>query len=154
VAAWVVKGFVRKKAYVDFPAQWEAACHAAGFETVEVVHALLTKRRKVKVLHSAILDAAEAEVGDWQRRVAGGPDALEPGWRWQWEHWLEGDVAQKMAPERRWPAWAGGHLEVAREALKKLRVEERSKASFFRRLATKKGAPAIDWETVLFVRRV
>jgi hypothetical protein len=32
-------------------------------------------------------------------------------------------------------------------------VTTKSRASFFRRLATKRGAPAIDWETILIVRR-
>lgn len=34
------------------------------------------------------------------------------------------------------------------------RVRTRSRKSFFRRLSEKKGAPPIDWETVVFTRKV
>jgi hypothetical protein len=88
VCAWVVKAFVRKRKLVDFPGQWQALCHETGFETVEVVRALLAKR--------------------WKERTL-----------------FDGEVERK-----------------------------RSRESFFRRLATRRGSPAIEHETVLFVRRL
>ena len=45
VAIWVLKAFVRNKAIVDFPGQWQRMAEACGFETVEIVHALLTEDR-------------------------------------------------------------------------------------------------------------
>ena len=41
--AWVVKGYVKNKALVDFPAQWRQLCEACGFEYVEEAHASLVK---------------------------------------------------------------------------------------------------------------
>ena len=45
VAIWVLKAFVRNKAIVDFPGQWEALCNSCGFETVEVIRAYLVEDR-------------------------------------------------------------------------------------------------------------
>jgi len=45
VAIWVLKAFVRNKAIVDFPGQWQRMCESCGFETVEIIHALLTEDR-------------------------------------------------------------------------------------------------------------
>ncbi len=42
---WVVKGFVRKGQYVDFPAQWRQLCEAVGFVTLHEHHAMLTEDR-------------------------------------------------------------------------------------------------------------
>jgi hypothetical protein len=42
-AAWVVKSFVRNKALVDFPAQWEHLCQSCGFVNVETVRAWLVE---------------------------------------------------------------------------------------------------------------
>jgi len=33
-AIWVLKGFIRKKTYVDFPDQWRLLCEALGFKTL------------------------------------------------------------------------------------------------------------------------
>ena len=41
VAIWVVKSYIRDKAIVDFPHQWERLCHAVGFITLHEHHALL-----------------------------------------------------------------------------------------------------------------
>lgn len=40
-AAWVVKGFVKNKEYVDFPDQWRRLCEAVGFVTVHEHRAML-----------------------------------------------------------------------------------------------------------------
>lgn len=40
-AVWVVKSFVRNKAIVNFPAQWEQLCQSCGFDTIETVRAWL-----------------------------------------------------------------------------------------------------------------
>ena len=45
VAIWVLKAFVRNKAIVDFPGQWEALCNSCGFETIEVIRAWLVEDR-------------------------------------------------------------------------------------------------------------
>jgi len=45
VAIWVLKAFVRNKAIVDFPGQWQALGEACGFETVEVIRAWLVEDR-------------------------------------------------------------------------------------------------------------
>jgi hypothetical protein len=42
-AAFVVKSFVRNKAIVDFPAQWEQLCQSCGFVTAEIVRAWLVE---------------------------------------------------------------------------------------------------------------
>jgi len=42
---WVCKRFVRDKAIVDFPHQWEQLCHSCGFETVEWIRAWLVEDR-------------------------------------------------------------------------------------------------------------
>lgn len=42
-AAFVVKGYVKNKKLVDFPAQWRQLCEACGFEYVEEAHASLVK---------------------------------------------------------------------------------------------------------------
>ncbi len=45
VAIWVLKAFVRNKAIVDFPGQWQQLGEACGFETVEVIRAWLIEDR-------------------------------------------------------------------------------------------------------------
>ncbi len=45
VAIWALKAFVRNKAIVDFPGQWQALGEACGFETVEVIRAWLVEDR-------------------------------------------------------------------------------------------------------------
>ena len=45
VAIWVLKAFVRNKAIVDFPGQWETLCESCGFETMEVIRAWLIEDR-------------------------------------------------------------------------------------------------------------
>jgi len=45
VAIWVLKAFVRNKAIVDFPGQWQRMAESCGFETVEIIHAMLTEDR-------------------------------------------------------------------------------------------------------------
>lgn len=45
VAIWVLKAFVRNKAIVDFPGQWETLCNSCGFETMEVIRAWLIEDR-------------------------------------------------------------------------------------------------------------
>lgn len=45
VAIWVLKGFVRKKKYVDFPDQWRQLGEACGFESVEWIRAHLVEDR-------------------------------------------------------------------------------------------------------------
>ena len=45
VAIWVLKAFVRNKAIVDFPGQWETLCNSCGFETVEIIRAWLIEDR-------------------------------------------------------------------------------------------------------------
>lgn len=44
-AVWVVKGFVKDKAIVDFPGQWRQLCEAVGFVTVHEHHAMLTNHK-------------------------------------------------------------------------------------------------------------
>lgn len=43
VASWVVKGFVRKGKYVDFPDQWRRLCESVGFETIHYHRCWLTE---------------------------------------------------------------------------------------------------------------
>lgn len=45
VAIWVLKGFVRKKKYVDFPDQWRQLGEACGFESLEWIRAWLVEDR-------------------------------------------------------------------------------------------------------------
>lgn len=45
VAIWVLKAFVRNKAIVDFPGQWQQLGEACGFETVEIIRAWLVEDR-------------------------------------------------------------------------------------------------------------
>jgi hypothetical protein len=40
---WVLKGFIRKKTYVDFPDQWRQLCEAIGFKTLHWHHAWLVE---------------------------------------------------------------------------------------------------------------
>ncbi len=44
-ACWVVKSYVKNKAIVPFPEQWQALCEAVGFETVHVHRAWLVEDR-------------------------------------------------------------------------------------------------------------
>jgi len=44
-SVWIVKSFVKDKQLVDFPAQWQALCEAAGFATVHVHRAWLIEDR-------------------------------------------------------------------------------------------------------------
>jgi hypothetical protein len=44
-ACWVVKGFVKNKAYVDFPDQWRQLCEAVGFVTLHEHRASLVHRK-------------------------------------------------------------------------------------------------------------
>ena len=43
VCAWVVKAYVKNKAIVPFPQQWQALCEAHGFVLVEEIHASLVE---------------------------------------------------------------------------------------------------------------
>lgn len=44
-AVWVVKGFVKDKAVVDFPGQWRLLCESVGFITLHEHHAMLTNHK-------------------------------------------------------------------------------------------------------------
>jgi hypothetical protein len=44
-AIWVVKGFVKQRQYVDFPAQWRELCAACGFTTLHEHRASLVNHR-------------------------------------------------------------------------------------------------------------
>ena len=43
-AIFVVKGFIRKRAYVDFPDQWRRLCESVGFLTLHLHRAWLVER--------------------------------------------------------------------------------------------------------------
>ena len=43
VCAWVVKAYVKNKAIVPFPQQWQALCEQHGFVLVEEIHASLVE---------------------------------------------------------------------------------------------------------------
>jgi hypothetical protein len=43
-AIWVLKGFIRNKQYVDFPAQWQELCEAVGFKTLHIHRAHLVEQ--------------------------------------------------------------------------------------------------------------
>lgn len=58
-AIWVVKGFVRKGKYVDFPDQWRQLCEAVGFTTLH--------------WHNASL----VEYSGTQHTLAGGEDEIK-----------------------------------------------------------------------------
>jgi hypothetical protein len=47
-SVWVLKAFVKDKAIVDFPGQWQAMCEAAGFQTIHVHKAWLVEDRGVQ----------------------------------------------------------------------------------------------------------
>ena len=43
VCAWVVKAYVKNKAIVPFPQQWQALCEQYGFVLLEEIHASLVE---------------------------------------------------------------------------------------------------------------
>lgn len=47
-AIWVVKGFVRKGKYVDFPDQWRQLCEAVGFKTLHWHRAWLIEEGNIQ----------------------------------------------------------------------------------------------------------
>ena len=56
-AVWVVKGYVKAKKLVDFPAQWREVCEACGFVTLHEHHAMLVKHNGF----SQTIDGGEVE---------------------------------------------------------------------------------------------
>jgi hypothetical protein len=56
-AIWVVKGFVKNKAYVDFPGQWRELCEAVGFASVHEHRAMLVRHQGT----SLTIDGGEVE---------------------------------------------------------------------------------------------
>jgi len=89
IACWIVKPFVRNRALVDFPAQWQALCEHHGFTLLERIEASLVE-----------------DHGTQETLFGGGADRLST-----------------------------------------------AKKSFFRRLAERKGSPAIDAEIILIMRK-
>lgn len=69
IACWIVKAFVRNKAIVDFPGDWRKLCEAAGFETVEEVHASLVKADAAPSLFGGT-DVKRTERKSFFRRLA------------------------------------------------------------------------------------
>jgi hypothetical protein len=48
-AIWVLKGFIRKKTYVDFPDQWRQLCESLGFRTLHWHRAWLVEPGETQV---------------------------------------------------------------------------------------------------------
>ena len=69
-AVWVVKGFVRNKALVDFPGQWRALCESAGFTTLHEHHAMLTEHRGAQHTLDGGTDEMTTERKSFFRRLA------------------------------------------------------------------------------------
>src|SRR5262249_40883844 len=88
VACWIVQPFVRAKALVDFPGQWQALCEHHGFVLVERI------------------EASRIEEHGAQATLFGDADQITT-----------------------------------------------KRSSFFRRLAEKKGAPSIDADIILILRK-
>lgn len=67
-AVWVLKGFVRDKAYVDFPMQWAEMCQACGFEPVHWHRAWLVEERVTPGLFNDYTEIKESK--SFFRRLA------------------------------------------------------------------------------------
>lgn len=70
VAIWVLKAFVRNKAIVDFPGQWQQLGEACGFETIEIVRAWLVEDRGAQYGLFGGLDERKVERKSFFRRLA------------------------------------------------------------------------------------
>jgi len=69
-AIWVVKGFVRKRTYVDFPDQWRQLCEAVGFETLHWHRAWLTEKGTQQHRFDGGVDDNSVERKSFFRRLA------------------------------------------------------------------------------------
>lgn len=69
-AIWVVKGFVRKKTYVDFPDQWRQLCEAVGFETLHWHNAMLVEQGTQQHRLDGGVDDNSVERKSFFRRLA------------------------------------------------------------------------------------
>lgn len=69
-AIWVIKGFVRKGKYVDFPDQWRQLCEAVGFETLHWHEASLVERSGVQRTFDGHEDEIKVERKSFFRRIA------------------------------------------------------------------------------------
>ncbi len=70
VAIWVLKAFVRNKAIVDFPGQWQQLGEACGFETIEVIRAWLIEDRGAQYDLFGGLEERKVERKSFFRRLA------------------------------------------------------------------------------------
>lgn len=70
VAVWVVKGFIRDKAYVDFPNQWRALGESCGFETTEWIRAWLIEDKGEQYNLFGELERKTIERKSFFRRLA------------------------------------------------------------------------------------
>lgn len=69
-AIWVVKGFVRKRTYVDFPDQWRQLCEAVGFETLHWHNAMLVEQGTQQHRLDGGVDDNSVERKSFFRRLA------------------------------------------------------------------------------------
>lgn len=68
-AIWVLKGYVRRKKYVDFPDQWRQLCEAVGFRTLHIHHALLVKHHGEQGRLDGGVDIIETARKSFFRRI-------------------------------------------------------------------------------------
>lgn len=69
-AIWVLKGFVRKGKYVDFPDQWRQLCEAVGFKTLHWHRCWLVERKGEQFRLDGGVDTIQTEKKSFFRRNA------------------------------------------------------------------------------------
>lgn len=69
-AIWVLKGFVRKGKYVDFPDQWRQLCEACGFRTLHIHRAWLVEHKGEQLTLDGGADVIKTEKKSLFRRNA------------------------------------------------------------------------------------
>jgi len=69
MAIWVLKDFVRSKKIVPFCAQWQRVAESCGFETVEIIRALLTEDRGAQYMLDGALVKHQVKRCSFFRRL-------------------------------------------------------------------------------------
>lgn len=83
-AAWVVKGFVKNKEYVDFPDQWRRLCEAVGFVTVHEHRAMLVHSKGKSINFEGETVEHKTESKSFFRRLAEKKGSPRVDWETVW----------------------------------------------------------------------